>query len=85
MNDAMDYLDDLARCARRDTAPRVNVAGRVLARLSEPQRRIDVQMAVLAAASFAMAAITISVSAWSRIAPPDPIESMIVVTSLLGL
>jgi len=85
MSDALDYLDKLAKRARGETAPRVNVAGRVLARLSAPQRRIDTQMAVLAAASVAMAAITVSVSAWNRLAPPDPIESMVVVTSLLGL
>ncbi len=85
MNDALDYIDALAKQARAESAPRVHVTGHVLARLSAPRRRIDTHMAVLAAASAAMAAITITLSIWSRLAPPDPLETMIEVSSLLGL
>ncbi len=85
MNDALDYLDALAKRARNESAPRVHVSGIVLARLSASRRTIDTHMAVLALASAAMAAITITVSVWSRLAPTDPIESMIEVASLLGL
>jgi len=85
MNETLDYLEALAKRARSESSPRVHVSAQVLARLSEPQRRIDTHMAVVALASAAMATITIAVSVWSRLAPPDPIESMIEVSSLLGL
>ena len=85
MNDPLDRIDALAVRARAEAAPRVHVCRHVLARLSQPRRRIDMQMGVLALASAAMAAITIAVSISSRLAPPDPLESMIEISSLLGL
>ena len=86
MKDAIDYIETLATRARLERAPRVNVSEKVLLRLSAaPVRRIDTQMGVLAVASAVMAAVTIGLSVWNRIAAPDPIETMIEVSSLLGL
>ena len=86
MNDPLKHLDALAARARMETAPRVHVTGQVLARLSRvPRRGIDKQMGVLALASAATAGITIAFSLWNRVAPPDPIETMIEVSALLGL
>ncbi len=85
MNDSLDRIDALAVRARTESAPRVHVSAHVLARLTQPRRRIDMQMGVLALASVAMAAITIAISMSNRLAPPDPLESMIEISSLLGL
>lgn len=86
MNDALKQLDALALRARRETAPRVHVTGQVLARLaSTPRRVIDREMGVLALASAATACIAITFALWNHAAPPDPIETMIEVSALLGL
>lgn len=85
MKDPLDRIDVLALRARAESAPRVHVSAHVLARLTQPRRRIDMQMGVLALASVATAAITIAISMSNRLAPPDPLESMIEISSLLGL
>jgi len=86
MKDGLDYIAALATRARCERAPRVDVSGNVLRRLSaRPQSRIDAQMGTLALVSAFAAAITIALTVWNSMATPDPIESMIEVSSLLGL
>ena len=86
MRDTLDYLNALAVRARCERAPRVDVSGKVLRQLSaRPEVRVDTQMGALALASAFAAAFTIVLTVWNSMAAPDPIESMIEVSSLLGL
>lgn len=62
----LDRFEHLARAARREGAPQVDVTEAVLRRLRDRPMRADASMAVVAAASSVAAAVTAAaaVQAW---------------------
>jgi hypothetical protein len=85
MSDAFEYITRVAARARSERAPRVSVSGRVLAQIRQGERAYDPRLALFTAAAATVSVLTVTVfTLTGQSADPDPLTSMIEVSSLLG-
>jgi len=86
MSDAFEYVTKLAARARYERVPRVSVSGKVLARIRQDERVVDPRLAMFTVAAAALSVTIVAVfTLTGQSADPDPLTSMIEVSSLLGL